>query len=494
MIRKTLAIVVSAAVIAGCDNNSKQNLPDPVTTTPNTAPAVEVAATEAAAPGSAVSLSATVTDAEDNVNSIEWTQTGGTTVELTGTDSETLEFVAPGLSEASTLTFSITVADTEGESDTAEVTLELLPNAAPTVAIASVEGPVATQQSVTLVATGNDDYSEALTYSWEQVDAEEGDSISLAEDENEATFVTPATKFNKTLSFQVTAKDDFEASSEATAEVKVIGDIHAQIQALTDFVVTSDFQNIYVGGFLLNDMATGNGVFKWQRTDSGAAKNITAPIALFLQRAGYEDIAVLAFDDMYLRTNADPTNISNFNSTDLGVFLSAYEATGDQKYLDVATAMWPQAQAKYGHTGTYPPRDTYASYPSLWGYDSYSQLLGAYKAQQNGLAGADAYFQEFAAWYEEQLPNQLATNPSNAIYTNLIHKEFGLGIKDDAYTLTSEDPEYGMQTVAFALMSETIDKETAVDFLMERLSNKTDNDYSESVAEAIGALHTFTDE
>ena len=493
MIRKTLAIVASAAVIAGCDNDSKRRLLDPTTESANTAPIVEVASTGAAAPGSAVSISATVTDAEDNVNSIQWTQTGGATVEVTGADTDTLEFVAPGLSAASTLTFTVTVADAEGESDTAEVTVELLPNADPTVSIAAVDA-VATQQTVTLVATGADDYTKELSYSWEQVEAEAGNSVALAEDGNEATFVAPVTKFNKTLTFQVTATDEFEATGQATAEAKVIGDIHAQIKALTDYVVTSDFENVYVGGFLVNDTAAGNGLFKWKRTDSGTAKNITAPIAHFLHRAGYEEISQLAFDDMYLRTSADPTNSDNFASADLGVFLYAYEVTGEEKFLEVATDMWPQVQVKYGHTGTYPPRDTYPSYPSLWGYDSYNQLMGAYLAQKHGLDGADVYFQEFAAWYEDELPGQLATNPSNAIYTNLIHKEFNLGIHDDTYVLTSDDPEYGMQTVAYALMSQTIDKETAVDFLMERLSNKTDDDYSEPVAEAVGALRTFSDE
>ena len=490
MIKKTLAIVASAAVIAGCDNDSKSRQ---IIEIPNTAPVVEVAPAEAATPGSAVSISAVVTDAEDNVTSILWAQTGGATVELNGTESETLEFVAPGLSEASTLTFNVTVQDEDGESDTAEVTVEVLPNAAPTVSIAAVE-PVATQQTVTLIATGADDYSEELTYSWKQVDAEEGFEVTLAKEANEATFVAPATKFNKTLTFEVTATDDFDASSQATVEAKVTGDIHEQIKALTDFVVTSDFENVYVGGFLVNDTAMGNGLFKWKRTDSGAAKNITAPIAHFLHRAGYEEIAELAFEDMYQRTSADPTSNSNFASADLGVFLYAYEVTGEEKFLQVAEDMWSQVQVKYGHTGTNPPRDNYASYPSLWGYDSYNQLMGAYLADKNGLEGADTYFAAFSAWYEEELPSQLATNPSNAIYTNLIYKEFGLGIRDELYTLTAEDPEYGMQTAAYALLSQTIDKETAVDFLMDRLSNKTDDDYSEPVAEAIGALRTFADE
>ena len=493
MLKKSIAIIVSAAAIAGCDNDSKHNLPAAPTETPNSAPVVEIAAVDAAAPGSSVTVNATITDAEDNLSSIEWAQKSGASVELSGIDTQSLEFVAPGLSEASTLTFIVTATDSEGESASAEVNVEVLPNSAPTATIEAVES-VHTQQTVTLVANGTDDYSKELTFSWEQIEAEQGYEVTLATDGNEATFVAPATKFNKALSFQVTVSDDFNAQGQATAETKVIGDIHSQIKALTDFIVTSDFENIYVGGFLLNGEAGGNGLFKWKRTDSATAKNITAPIAHFLHRAGYEEIAGLAFDDMYLRTNADPNSSASFASADLGVFLYAYEATEDQKYLDVASAMWPQVQVKYGHTGTNPPRDTYPTYPSLWGYDSYNQLMGAYYAKKNGLPGADTYFAEFTSWYEDELPEQLEANPSNAIYTNLIHKEFGIGSRHDLYSLSQDDPEYGIQTVAFALMSQTTDKESAVDFLMDRLSNKTDDDYSEPVAEAIGALHTFIDE
>ena len=490
--RTLLAVIIAAGALAGCSDDKSHH--QSVTTPPvasNAAPSVVIEKIAAVKPGSQVTLEAVATDEDDNIASLEWAQTAGTNVDFTGGDSDTITFTAPAPEIDTDLTFSLTVTDAEGETAMAEVTVKVLANAAPMVSINAVD-PVATQETVILTSTASDDYSDKLEYSWVQLDAEEGYDVSITEYDADASFVSPSTKFNKTLKFQVTASDANQASGTADTEVDVIGDIHAQIKALTDAVVLVDFETIQAKGFLVNDTAAGAGIFKWQRPDTGAAKNITAPIAHFLNAAGYTDIAELGFEDMYQRTSVDPTNTGNFASADLGVFLYAYEVTGEEKFLDVATAMWDAVQDKYGFDGANPPR-VWDDYP-LWGYDSYNQLMGAYMAARHGLPGADTYWADFSNWYETELPAHLAANPSNAIYTNLIYKEFDIGVRDDSYMLTTDAAEADMQTVAYALMSKTIDKETAVDYLMDALNNKSDDDYSEPVAEAIGALRTFADE
>ncbi|WP_193164476.1 PKD domain-containing protein [Microbulbifer hainanensis] len=490
--RTLLAVIIAAGALAGCsdDNSHHRSVTTPPVTT-NAAPSVVIQEIAAVKPGAQVTLEAVASDEDDNIASLEWTQTTGTSVDFTGGDTDTIAFIAPAPDKDTDLTFSLTVTDAEGETAMAEVTVKVLANAAPEVSINAVE-PVATQQTVILTSTASDDYSDKLEYSWAQLDATEGYEVAITDYDADASFVSPSTKFNKTLKFQVTATDEHQASGTADTEVDVIGDIHAQIKALTDAIVLVDFKTIHADGFMVNDTAAGAGIFKWQRPNTGAAKNITAPIAHFLSAAGYSDIAELAFEDMYVRTSADPTNPGNFASADLGVFLYAYEVTGEQKYLDVATAMWDAVQAKYGFDGANPPR-TWDNYP-LWGYDSYNQLMGAYMAAKHGLPGADVYLADFGNWYESELPAHLVANPSNAIYTNLIFQEFNLGVRDDSYMLAIDAAEADMQTVAYALMSKTIEKEAAVDYLMDALNNKSDDDYSEPVAEAIGALRTFADE
>ena len=70
-------------------------------------------------------LSGSANDPDGAIASHAWTQTGGTTVSLTGSDAATAVFVAPELLADETLTFRLTVTDDEGAqaSDDASVTV-----------------------------------------------------------------------------------------------------------------------------------------------------------------------------------------------------------------------------------------------------------------------------------------------------------------------------------------------------------------------------------
>lgn len=492
MIKRTLFVAIFAAVsLAGCGGSSQSSKTSNPQAAINTPPNVIIEETTAVEPGAQVTLEGVVTDAEDNVAALEWVQTAGSHVGFSGSDTDTISFTAPVSDKESTLTFTLTATDTEGESAVAEATVTVLSNSAPTVSINSIES-VATQQSVTLTAVVSDDYSKTFTYDWEQLAPEEGYEVTLSQKDNEATFVSPVTKFNKKLKFRVTVTDQQNTSAQAETELEVTGDIHAQIRALTDAIVAEDFETVHADGFLLNDTATGAGLFKWLRTDTATTNDITAPIAHYLNAAGYGEIAATSFEEMYQHTNTDPTDPNNFGIADLGVFLYAYEVTGDQKYLDIANAMWDAVRAKYGYDGTNPPR-TMPDYP-LWGYDTYNQLMNAYMAVKHSLPNAETYYEDFSGRYEAKFLSHINETPSNAVYTNLIFDELGLGCRCDDERLTTNDPAADMQTVAFALISKTIDKEEAVDYLMDALSNKSGDDYSESVAEAIIALNIFADD
>ena len=68
---------------------------------------------------------ATVTDEDGAIEALLWEQTAGTTVELTNNNSETLEFHAPDIDEATTLTFKLTATDDKGSSRSQELTVNL---------------------------------------------------------------------------------------------------------------------------------------------------------------------------------------------------------------------------------------------------------------------------------------------------------------------------------------------------------------------------------
>lgn len=85
----------------------------------NTAPVVNTA-DQSAAEKSSVELTAVAED-DSMIVSYTWAQVSGETVQLSGVDSETLSFVAPSVTEDTTLTFSLTVEDDEGETATQNV-------------------------------------------------------------------------------------------------------------------------------------------------------------------------------------------------------------------------------------------------------------------------------------------------------------------------------------------------------------------------------------
>ena len=481
--RKLVIAILTAGTLAGCGNDSSRKQPVTLPEVSNTAPSVVITAIDAVEPGAAVTIEALATDAEGNISSYEWTQTTGNNVLLSGTDTDTLSFTAPAAETASQLTFTLTVTDVEGASDSAEITVDVLANAAPVVSIEAME-PVATQASVTLKATATDDYSKELAFVWEQLETEDGSEVTISQQDNEATFVTPVTKFNKSLKFKVMASDELGSTSEAETEVNVIGDIHAQIKAVTDAVVLSDFATVSDGddGYLYTDAATGNGVYEWTRNDSKGYKNITAPIARFLAEAGYVDAAKIGFEEMYARTNVDPTDPANFNASDLGAFLTAYETTQEVKYLEIAQAMFDAVQSKYD-VNSGAAREAY------WGYDMYNLMHGAVQAYTVELNGSDTYLQTMVEWYNEKVTTYNADS-YHALFTNRIYEEFGIGERIDSHEYTAEG--LGYQATAYALIGKSIDKEEAVDYLLDHI-NDADN-VSIEVAEGIDALRNFADE
>ncbi|WP_444997550.1 choice-of-anchor B family protein [Aliikangiella sp. IMCC44359] len=90
----------------------------------NTAPSVIVTEDFEANTGQMITLSATVTDAENDSLTYLWQQTGGASVTLNSSDQPSASFVAP--SSAGALEFSLTVTDTIGASSTGSVTVNIV--------------------------------------------------------------------------------------------------------------------------------------------------------------------------------------------------------------------------------------------------------------------------------------------------------------------------------------------------------------------------------
>jgi choice-of-anchor B domain-containing protein len=90
----------------------------------NTAPTVELGENKQVNSGQSVNLTATANDAENDAITYAWTQTSGTSVTLSATDTASINFTAP--STAVDLVFSVTVTDSRGLASTDTITISVI--------------------------------------------------------------------------------------------------------------------------------------------------------------------------------------------------------------------------------------------------------------------------------------------------------------------------------------------------------------------------------
>jgi len=98
----------------------------------NEIPSVDAGTDQTLNSGDTVTLSATASDSDGSIETYQWVQTSGTTVELTNADSATATFISPTVTSNSALVFTVTVTDNQGEIATDTVTINVTPVAATT--------------------------------------------------------------------------------------------------------------------------------------------------------------------------------------------------------------------------------------------------------------------------------------------------------------------------------------------------------------------------
>ncbi|OHU84344.1 hypothetical protein BET10_00420 [Pseudoalteromonas amylolytica] len=94
--------------------------PEPEPEPQNKAPVILAAQGLEAQERDVFSLAAQASDDDGSIKSFVWEQTAGTTVELSGTDTNTVQFIAPDLTEDETITLKLSVTDDDNETTSKE--------------------------------------------------------------------------------------------------------------------------------------------------------------------------------------------------------------------------------------------------------------------------------------------------------------------------------------------------------------------------------------
>ena len=176
-----------------------------ITDSPNAAPTVNAGQDQEVVEGATVTLSGTATDDDGDTLTYEWTHDGTLAITITGSDSLSASFAAPGVAANTTVTVTLTVNDgTVNVTDTLQVTITDSPNAAPTVN-AGQDQEVVEGATVTLSGTATDDDGDTLTYEWTHdgtlaITITGSDSLS-------ASFAAPGVAANTTVTVTLTVND-----------------------------------------------------------------------------------------------------------------------------------------------------------------------------------------------------------------------------------------------------------------------------------------------
>ena len=166
--------------------------------------------------GTMVTLNGSASDDPENQTlTFAWTQTGGTSVNLSSATAERPTFDAPDeLLTDLTLTFSLTVSDgmnTSAAADTVVITITAGPNDPPIVEAGNLQ-TVGEGTPVTLTGSATDPEGQTLTFLWTQVDTA---TVSLTNPTmTTATFTAPTQLANNLLlTFRLTATEPGDVQS-----------------------------------------------------------------------------------------------------------------------------------------------------------------------------------------------------------------------------------------------------------------------------------------
>ena len=247
---KLLASAGLLALLAGCggeassasplDNSGTPTTPDPTDptdpvdpvdpvdpTTPtdtNASPVANAGQDQRALAGTTVHLPGSGQDADGSIASYEWTQVDGTNAIINNTTAATTTVTLPSVTTSEVLSFSLTVTDNQGASDTDSVDLTLFVDASTVdnsvpLANAGVDQVVSTGDSVLLSGSGDDLDGVIESYAWTQTD---GASVTLTDaNTSMPSFTAPTVNGQATLTFALKVTDDKGATASDDVDVEV---------------------------------------------------------------------------------------------------------------------------------------------------------------------------------------------------------------------------------------------------------------------------------
>lgn len=208
---------------AASDSATSSSTTLTVTKPPNQLPTADAGSDQTVKEGDSVSLDGSgSSDPDGTIASYSWTQTAGESVTLDGGDTATPSFTAPNVGAAGdTLTFELTITDSDGGTDTDSVDIAVNNANQNPVADAGSDQTVNEGDNVALDGAGSSDPDGTIaSYSWSQT---AGESVTLDDPNNASpSFTAPdIDSAGDTLTFELTVTDNDGAADTDSVDVVV---------------------------------------------------------------------------------------------------------------------------------------------------------------------------------------------------------------------------------------------------------------------------------
>lgn len=231
----------------------------------NAPPVVNAGTDQTVLAGSAVSLTGTATDLENDPLTYSWSQTSGPSVTLTGATTLTPGFTAPPKTGApQVLTFSFVANDGTSNSTPDTVDITIPANVGPT-ANAGTNAVAAGGSAVNLNGSGSSDGDgDPITYSWVQTGGP-GVTLSGANTSNPSFTAPPRTNAAQVLTFGLTVNDGITSSATSTVTITVPSNIAPLADAGADATVAGN-SNVSLNGSASSDPEGDPLTFAWTQT------------------------------------------------------------------------------------------------------------------------------------------------------------------------------------------------------------------------------------
>jgi len=277
----TLFLIGSLSACGGSDS-PEQSAPPIITPPANIAPVANAGIDQNVDEEIIVTLNGSGTDGDGSVASYRWAQLSGSSVALSGNNTQTITFTSPTLTQAETLIFELTVTDDGSATHKDLINVVINPvNISPTVTVAN-DYTVFEQITAELNAVASDEDGSISTYAWTQVS---GDNVTITNaDQVNASFISGDITAITTYEFSLTVTDN-EGAQTSDNIVVTVDPNYPPVAVIGDDQFVTSGSTVTLDGSASSDIE-GAITYLWTQSDTTAVSitllNATSAMASFV--------------------------------------------------------------------------------------------------------------------------------------------------------------------------------------------------------------------